>query len=301
MRVSSQAGELVADEVLEELYVAAEAERCGLGREEFAAGLLAVGARLNFGGIGEVTEAPVPEAQRVAFLRGLQLKDLALARGCALGLDLAWERFVDLYREPLTRAAVAIAGSATDGHELAGSLYGDLFGLKERDGLRRSPLESYSGRGSLMGWLRTTLAQRHVDRHRKTRREMPLESDGGVVEFAVKAGAEAGAEATPYAGPVAEAVSRTLGGMGAEDRFLLASYFLDRRTLKEIARMLRVHEATISRRIGRLTEELRKQLLRNLQAGGLSRRAAEEALGTDPRDVEVNVRAILGQGGGSSG
>jgi RNA polymerase sigma-70 factor (ECF subfamily) len=57
------------------------------------------------------------------------------------------------------------------GMKLAGSLYGDLFGLKERDGLRRSPLESYSGRGSLMGWLRTTLAQRHVDRHRKTKRD----------------------------------------------------------------------------------------------------------------------------------
>jgi hypothetical protein len=83
MQMSSQAGDLVVtDEVLDELYVAGEAEKCGLGREEFAAALGAVGARLDFGGSGEV-----PEAQRVAFFRGLQLKDLALAQGCARGLD----------------------------------------------------------------------------------------------------------------------------------------------------------------------------------------------------------------------
>jgi RNA polymerase sigma-70 factor (ECF subfamily) len=121
------------------------------------------------------------------------------------------------------------------------------------------------------------------------RNETPLETDDGPREIAAKPEAEA----SPYAGRMAAAVSRTLSGIGAEDRFLLASYFLDRRTLKEVARMVRVHEATVSRRIGRLTEELRKQLLRNLQAGGLSRRAAEEALGTDPRDVEVNLRVIL--------
>jgi RNA polymerase sigma-70 factor (ECF subfamily) len=81
--------------------------------------------------------------------------------------------------------------------------------------------------------------------------------------------------------------------LSAADRCLLASYFLDGRTLLEIARLLRVHEATISRRIKRLTEELRKQLMRNLQAGGLSHRAAEEALGTDPRDVEINLKGML--------
>jgi RNA polymerase sigma-70 factor (ECF subfamily) len=34
-------------------------------------------------------------------------------------------------------------------------------------------------------------------------------------------------------------------------------------------------------------------VLRNLQRDGLSRRAAEEALGADPRDVEVNLKKLL--------
>jgi RNA polymerase sigma-70 factor, ECF subfamily len=61
----------------------------------------------------------------------------------------------------------------------------------------------------------------------------------------------------------------------------------------QIARLLRVHEATISRRLKRLTSDLRKQLLHHLQAGGLSKRGAEEALGADPRDLEINLRELL--------
>ncbi|MFZ0743814.1 MAG: sigma factor-like helix-turn-helix DNA-binding protein [Terracidiphilus sp.] len=79
----------------------------------------------------------------------------------------------------------------------------------------------------------------------------------------------------------------------AESRFLLSAYFLDRQTLLQIARTLHVHEATISRRLARLIADLRKQLVINLQQDGLSRRAAEEALGADPRDVEINLRAVL--------
>jgi RNA polymerase sigma-70 factor (ECF subfamily) len=90
-----------------------------------------------------------------------------------------------------------------------------------------------------------------------------------------------------------QAVARTLSALPAEDRFVLSAYFLDRQTLLQIGRLLRVHEATVSRRLKRLTADLRKQLLHNLQVDGLSQRAAEEALGTDPRDIEINLRTLL--------
>ncbi len=89
------------------------------------------------------------------------------------------------------------------------------------------------------------------------------------------------------------ALARTLQALPPEDRVLLSAYYLDRRTLLEIARTVHVHEATISRRLKRLAADLRRQLLQNLQADGLSKRAAEEALGVDPRDVEINLRKLL--------
>jgi RNA polymerase sigma-70 factor (ECF subfamily) len=267
--------------LLEELWIQADGESCSLSRAEFGQVLAAIGAKLNH----NLPPGAQPDANRkAAFYRSLHLAELALAHACALGREAAWERFLSLHRSPLTQAAIAITGSATLGEELAGSLYAELYGLRERDGRRRSPLASYTGRGSLAGWLRTTLVQRFRDHHRRTHRETPL--DG--IDTPAPA-ATTPAETTL----LAQAVSRTLSEIEPEDRFLLAAYYLDRQTLLQIAQTLHVHEATISRRLKRLVAGLRKQLLRNLRSTGLSRAAAEEALGADPRDIEINLRALL--------
>ena len=131
------------------------------------------------------------------------------------------------------------------------------------------------------------LAQRHVDYHRRTRREAPL--DNVDLPAAEASGSPASAELLR----LKDAVSRSLRALPAEDRFVLSAYFLDRQSLLEISRVIRVHEATVSRRLKRLVADLRKQLMHNLQSGGLSKRAAEEALGADPRDIELNLRALL--------
>jgi RNA polymerase sigma-70 factor (ECF subfamily) len=92
---------------------------------------------------------------------------------------------------------------------------------------------------------------------------------------------------------LSQALATALNSLTAEERFLLAAWFLDQRTLLEISRALRVHEATISRRLQRVTARLHKDLLKNMRASGMSRAAAEEALGTDPRDININLRSLL--------
>ena len=269
---------------LQELWLTAKAAASGLTCDELSAALYAVGAKFNY---GLPATAHPDHSQKLDFLRSLRLEDLALATACVLGREDAWQRFLNLYRAPLTQAAVAITGSSTLGHDLADSLYSELYGLREVEGQRRSPLASYSGRGSLLGWLRTTLAQRHVDHHRRTHRESPLDTLDA---------AAPPADPTPVAAELtglARAITKTLESLSAEERYLLCSYFLDRQPLAQVARVLHVHEATISRRLKRLLTDLRKRLLQQLQADGLSKRAAEEALGNDPRDLEINLRALL--------
>jgi len=200
---------------------------------------------------------------------------------------LPWQRFMASYREPLTQAAIGIAGSAVMGKELADSLYSDIFGLTERDGQRRSPLAFYSGRGSLKGFLRATLAQRNVERYRRTSRETQL-----TVEY-LEAPSPAPVPNPDVLSRLGASLMAILSAIEPEERFLLSAWFLDRHTLLEIAQVLRVHEATVSRRVKRLTSRLRKELLRNLQVSGLTRSAAEEALGTDPRDLDLNLRRLL--------
>lgn len=284
LTVASAVPESIPEELVAELWLKAEGQACGISQLEFGIALAAVGKKCNHS-----LPAPMPPSsvQKEEFYRALRLQDFALAQSCALGRDVAWQRFLALYRSPITQAAIAITRSSTLGSDLADSLYSELFGLKERGGQRVSPLASYSGRGSLLSWLRSTLAQRHLDHHRRTHRETPLET------------LDLPAAATPNAPLPAElnllggAVARTLKALDSEDRFLLSSYYLDRRILLDIARLLNVHEATISRRLKRLIGELHKQLLINLQSAGLSERKAKEALGADPRDIEINLRRLL--------
>src|SRR5262249_62106014 len=108
--------------------------------------------------------------------------ELALARACAAGENSAWEIFLTKYREKLYLSALRIAREDTAARELADTLYADLYGTTTRDGRRVSKLASYTGRGSLEGWLRTVLAQEYVNRYRKTKRLVSLdeESEEGV-------------------------------------------------------------------------------------------------------------------------
>lgn len=93
-----------------------------------------------------------------------------------------------------------------------------------------------------------------------------------------------------------QAIDEALLELQAEERLLLASWYLDGRTLAEIARMLGVHQSTISRRIDRITASLRKRILRGLRERGMASRAAEETMQVDVRDVLVDVRGRLAQG-----
>ena len=279
-------GRGIAPSLLDEFWRTSNAQAWGLGRDDFNRILREAGAAQNF---GLSPGATASAEQQAAFLRELKVDDLVLAKACAAGDERAWEQFVAQYGQPLTRAAIAISGSETVGRDMADAFYAELYGLELRDGARRCPLDSYRGRGSLLGWLRTTLAQRFVDHYRRTHREQPLDDfDAPVADDPVE---EDGSK-SPM---LAQAIEVALRSVGAEERFLMAAYYLDDRTLAQIATVLRVHEATISRRLRRATESVRKEIVRSLTKAGMSRRAVEEALGVDPRyvDLKMDLKKLL--------
>lgn len=224
---------------------------------------------------------------------GLRVEELALARGCAAGNDRAWEIFLTRYRATLYDAARGIVREEGRAKELADSLYADLYGMKANGGERVSKLTSYMGRGSLAGWLRTVLAREYVNRYRAARRLVSLEEQ---TEAGVQFAAKTPEPAVPAANEsrLETAIDAALQGLGPEEKFILAAYYLDGRTLAEIARALRVHESTISRKLEKIARNLRKTIISELTRTGLSRQAAEEALDADVRDLQVKVRECLG-------
>jgi len=272
------------ESLLAELFRKSRGELLGLTRPQFDSVL------------GEISRKYMPadavEHDLREFYTSLRTDELALARACAAGNEQAWEIFLTRYREKLYDIAGYITKESSAARELADSIYAELYGTTTRDGQRTSKLSSYTGRGSLEGWLRTVMLQEHVNRYRRQRRLVSLdeETEEGV-QFA-----------TPTAEPamaidsrVEAATDEVLLGLPPEDRFVLASYFLDQRTLADIARTLGVHESTISRKLDKLAKSLRKQILAALGRRGMSRRQAQEALEVDVRDLRVNIRSRLAQ------
>lgn len=227
----------------------------------------------------------------VAFYRSLRVEELALARACSAGNDDAWAEFLTRYRSKLYEVAYGIARNETTGRELADSVYAELYGLRERGEERVSKLNYYMGRGSLEGWLRTVLAQDYVNRYRLGKHTVSLEEKVEAGEQFVAVAAETTATDTR----LEQATDAALAGCSNEERLLLASYYLDGRTLAEIARLARVHESTISRKLDRLAKSLRERIIKELRRAGASKRQAEEMLESDVRDLRVDVRKHLAQ------
>jgi len=274
----------VVNDLLAELYAKSGCEKFGLSHESLAAILYEVGAKH--------CAALKSEGEVRTFFLSLRVDELALARACAAGSNAAWEIFLTRYREKLYLSALRIAREGSAARELADTLYADLYGTALRDGQRVSKLASYTGRGSLEGWLRTVLSQEYVNRYRRTKRLVSLEEES---EEGVQFRAAEPEPVPPSDNRLAETTDEVLGCLSSEDRMVLSAYYLDGRTLAEIARMLGVHESTISRKLDKLAKSLRKQIVAALGKRGMSRRQAEEALEVDVRDLQVDIRRSLAQ------
>jgi len=266
-------------------------ERCGaaaygMDREQFAGILRGIQSKY-------LPKASSDEA--ADFCGALRLEELVLARACAAGNEHAWQDFISRYRNKLRAMALHITRDATHASDLADSLFADLYGMNSRDGVRHSKLVFYTARGSLEGWLRTVMAQEFINRYRKTKRDVSLaEQEEEGAQFIAH---------TPKPSMAADArleiaTDEALFELSAEDRYVLAAYHLDGRTLAEIARVLGLHESSVSRRLDRVTTTLRKRILACLRDRGMSHAQAKEALEADVRDLNLDLRARLAQDSG---
>ena len=238
------------------LYRAAKAERWDVARDDFADALSRSVARA----FGERVPTAV-ELERYA--TALHLEDLALACACAAGHEGAWEHVIREHRPALYRAAAAI--DATGGaRELADSLYADLFGLKEADGARQSLFRYFHGRSSLSTWFRSILAQRHVDGIRSHRRLEPL-PDEDASPASPMAPAPPDPDRQRFAAALLAALTFVIHALAPRDRLRLGWYYGQQMTLAEIGRLLKEHEATVSRHLARTRRAIRQGVEQRLR------------------------------------
>ena len=255
--------------VVEELHAAAGCARWTVSRECFAAALRR-SAEKRFRG------ARVSSAELETYLRALHLEDLALACACSAGIEPAWEFFVSQYRLGLHAAARAIvrAGGGRDearAEELADSLYAELYGIGPTGSARQKSLfEYFHGRSKLSTWLRSLLAQRHVDALRASQRNVSLDADDGQLPEKFEPRTEpapSDPERSRYLARLDAALTKALAGLAPRERLLLALYYVDQLTLAEIGRTLHEHESTVSRQLERTRRLLRERVTESLLRG----------------------------------
>jgi RNA polymerase sigma factor (sigma-70 family) len=283
---SNVVADLIPDPLVDSLYRQAGADRWALPRPRFVDALTSSAERALAG--------TSPDARVVArYLESLHLEDVALACACTEGNDSAWDFFVREHRPILYRAADALApGGAA--RELADSLYADLYGLGNREASPGSLFRYFHGRSSLATWLRAVLAQRYVDRVRSNRRLDPLP-----VEDTLPAGAPAEREVSPdrprFLALITRALTAAVSHLAPRDRLRLGCYYAQELTLAETGRLLREHEATVSRQIARSRAAIRKDVENQLRSDGLTAAEIAECVASVTEDAgTLDLRSVFG-------
>lgn len=246
--------------IIASLYKRAGAAEWAVGADAFAEALYRSACQ-RFGA-ADLEFAPVE-----SYLEALHVEELALALGCEAGHEGAWRAFVSRYRPRLYAAARSIAGEQ-ESQDLAGSIYGELYGLKERAGHRRSLFRYYHGRSSLPTWLSAVLAQRHVDGLRAAARLEPLDEarhEIAAPKESIPSDPEAMLARRRYVAILARVVRAALAGLDPRDRLRLAHYYLDGLTLAQAAALFGEHESTASRKLGRTRQGLRARIEQKLR------------------------------------
>ena len=204
------------------------------------------------------------EAELDRYFDALHLTDLALACACATGDDEAWDYFVREFRPAMYRAADAIDASG-GAREIAETLYAELFGLQKLDGRRQSVFRYFHGRSSLATWLRSLIAQRHVDRYRATKRLDPLPDDSSPESIAGKTSTEH-LDRTRFVAVMHSVLTTVIGALAPRDRLRLACYYAQEMTLGQIGKLTSEHESTVSRQLARTRRSLREDVERLLKS-----------------------------------
>lgn len=260
-------------------------------------------------------DAPATEPECAALLEKIHADDLFLAIACASGNERAWWEFDQQYRSYIESIAKYLSKTEVDASDVTEIVYTELYGTRVVDGARVSKFATYSGRGSLRGWLRTVIWHSLVDLHRTSHDEVSLdemtenigegaahatfvvEAPGGELEMMQQI------ERNRYRQATINALDSAFASLEDHEKLLLLYYHVDRLTLNEISRLVepadsllrnwfqqrsgkrsgsdstRTHESTVMRWLNKCYAKISQRFRAELQAdSGLSSREIESCI-----------------------
>ncbi|MGD9630863.1 MAG: hypothetical protein AB7V18_16620 [Pyrinomonadaceae bacterium] len=227
-------------------------ERChenapnfGVTPDCFKTSLTATLTRFSGSSQAEVTQKDIDD-----FLGQIQADDLFMAIACANGNERAWWEFDQQHRAYMERVARHLARTEMDATDIVDAVYEQLYGTRIVDGERVSKFATYSGRGSLRGWLRTVIWHSLVDRHRAGHDEVSLDE---MTETIGEGGAHATFAEQPAGGDeemvdqitreryrraTVTAIEKAFSGLDDHEKLILLYYHVENLKLREISRLV---------------------------------------------------------------
>jgi RNA polymerase sigma-70 factor len=241
----------------------------GMDCEAFAGRLLGI-ARKYLG----------PEAPWIAitnFVGKLHTDDLYLTSGCARNSEAAWHRFHSMYRKCVQSLFHYVWAQADAAHELADLTMIDMF-LPDRSGDSR--IASYDGRSTLTTWLRVIVSNRAInERQRMWNRMQRVEPSADIADTDALRTVESGLQTKRYEGVFRDSLWSVCLELTAQERLILLWRYEEGLQLGQIARLLGVHQSTVTRQLERLMKRMRGDVVSVLASKyQLSPAAIEECL-----------------------
>ena len=304
----------------------------GVTKEDFAVAL--AGAVEKFADCSGPAKRRTSPRKLRRFLSELQHDDVYLAIACARGNETAWWEFDRRYRSFVERLARYLLTARADADEVIDHVYAELFGTKIVDGVRQSKFRTYTGRGTLQGWLRAVVSHAVIDFFRRRQDEISLdklEETGEDTRLRHSRLAHSHqAEESMLANLVREryrtvtvaALDHALATLDDHEKLLLMYYHVDGLKLREIARLVqepmspirrwfqrrgrsgRVHESTVMRWLEKAYQKVSQRFSAELgKKHGLS---AEEidicmSIATEDLGQGINLKAAIATGEPSFG
>jgi RNA polymerase sigma-70 factor len=197
------------------------------------------------------SEMPTTEEAK-KFLRSIKVDELFLALGCANGNERAWWEFDQQHRTYLERVSRHLASTDLNAQEVVDVVYVELYGTRVVDGERVSKFATFSGKGSIRGWLRTVIWHSLVDMHRASHDEVSLDEMtenvgeghahsnfketelGGELEMVDHLAKERYKKAT------VASIETAFSSLADHEKLLLLYYHVENLKLREIARLVEI-------------------------------------------------------------
>jgi RNA polymerase sigma-70 factor len=213
------------------------------------------------------------------FTRKLHTDDLYLAIACAARNEAAWQRFSEVFRKPLRDLHQFLSQGLETASDLADQTLIDMF-LPDRSG--QSRIASYDGRSSVMTWLRVIVGNRAInERQRACNRVRRVEPEREIVDSSALEALDSGVRSERYYRFLHESLKQACHELTTQDRLILLWRYEKGLQLGQIARLIGVHQSTVTRQLERMLERLRGEVVEVLTSRyQMTQDAVDECLET---------------------